>query len=192
MTVRSMGQPNVPVLTVEDGATILRGLAVPFDEPAVVAGPQGSVVLEIMDRESIGSVAADLPLLVSHNRDVPPAGIIRHTAVMERGLGLEAEMIGSDPELEGWRRRFREGLMAALSIGFARSRKKDVYERPARAGGLPIVRPRDIEVIECSLVMWGAYRSAGVTSLSLRSADGDLQHERSLDHIAWAADRRKA
>jgi hypothetical protein len=67
---------------------------------------------------------------------------------------------------------------SALSVGFART-NRDVFERPRRRGGLPVVRPRGIQVVECSLVMWGAYSRAGITSLPLRSAADQERHEES-------------
>src|SRR5262245_23695459 len=123
MSTRVMGQPVVPVLHIEDDGTILRGLALPFGQGAVVVGPEGSWVEEVMDEESVTSIAADLPLFVSHDRNRPPAGIVRNTSISPLGVGIEAEVVGSRDEIEGWRSRFSHGLSAGLSVGFARTKR---------------------------------------------------------------------
>jgi phage head maturation protease len=135
-------------------------------------------------------VTANLPLLVSHDRDKPPAGVVRSAFITVYGLGVEGELIGSDDELQGWRRRFAEGLHSGLSIGFSRDRHRDVYEKPHRPGGLPVVRPRDVTIHEFSTVQWPAYPSAGVVSLSVRTADLEDLHERSEQVIAWWEERK--
>lgn len=56
--------------------------------------------------------------------------------------------------------------------------------------GSPVVRPRDITIVEVSLVQWGAYERAGVTSLSVRSATAQDLHERSQEAFAWVAARQ--
>jgi phage head maturation protease len=93
-------------------------------------------------------------------------------------------LVGSADELEGWRARFADGLMSALSVGFGRDRHRDAYERPRRKGGPPVVRPRGITIVEVSLVQWGAYDRAGVTSLSVRPAADQDRHEQSERTIA--------
>lgn len=179
MSTRLLGEPNIPVLRVEDDGRVLRGVALPFGEPAIVQGPKGSLVEEVMDPESIARIASNLPLLVSHDRDRPAAGVVRTAAVTERGAMVEAELVGSDDELEGWRRRFREGLSAALSIGFTRDARRTQYEAPRREGALPRMRPRGVVVHEVSLCQWAAYPSASVVSLSVRSAADQDRHEES-------------
>lgn len=193
MSGRALGDRLVPVWRVEDNATVLRGLALPFGPPgAIVLGPEGSWVQELMDPESIARIEnLPLPLFVSHDRDRPPAGIVRTAAVMADGVGIEAKLVGSDDELEGWRRRFRHGLFTALSVGFTRDKKREVFERPERAGGLPIIRPRGVRIVELSLVQWPAYERAGITSLSVRSAENQRRHEESQELVSWFAARRR-
>lgn len=169
----------MPVLKVEDGGAVLRGVALPFNEPAIVSGPKGSLVQEVMDQKSVEKIAENLPLLVGHDRARPPAGLVRTARISSRGVLIEAELVGSDDELEGWRRRFRQGLSAGLSVGFTRDRDRDLYEKPSRSGGFPVLRPRGVTIHEISIVQWPAYPSAGVISLSLRNALDQDRHERS-------------
>jgi phage head maturation protease len=147
-------------LHVEKSGRVVRGLALPFHEEAIVEGPKGAgIVAEVMDEKSIGKIEPNLPLLVNQDRG-RVAGVVRTLAVTNQGLGIEAKLVGSDDELEGWARRFRHGLLAALSVGFSRDRRRDAYERPRRPGELPTVRPRGISIVEVSLVQWGAYALA--------------------------------
>lgn len=178
MTARVLGASSVAVFKVEDNGRIIRGVAVPFNEGAIVTGPDGSLVEEVMDEESIEHIADNLPLLVGHDRTRPPAGIVRTAGVSPRGVVIEAELVGSDDELEGWRRRFRQGLSSGLSVGFTQNRKRAVYEKPQRRGGLPVMRPRGLVVHEISLVQWPAYLAAGVVSVSVRTAEADEAQER--------------
>lgn len=190
MSARVLGGGTVPVLHIEPDGMILRGLALPFGESALVEDPRShDLVEEIMDESSIEHIAPNLPLLVSHDRDIPPVGIVRNTSISSLGIGIEAKLVGSDSELEGWRRRFRHGLSSGLSVGFVRQRRNAVYERPLRPGGLPVMRPRGVQVVECSLVTWPAFESAGVLSLSVRSAIDQDRHERTVETLEWLAAR---
>jgi hypothetical protein len=56
-----------------------------------------------MDPESVDAMARDLPLLVSHRRDEPPVGIVREAGISSEGVGIEAKLVGSGDEIEGWR-----------------------------------------------------------------------------------------
>ena len=115
-----------------------------------------------------------------------------------RGIRDRAKLVGSDDEFEGWRRRFRHGLSAGLSVGFTRDKRRDVLEAPRRRGGLPVMRPRGIEIAEVSLVQWPAYERAGVLSLSLRSAADQERHESSellmaqMQELTWSIATRQA
>ena len=103
ISTRVLGQSVMPVLYVERGGQVLRGLALPFGPPgAVVAGPRDSLVLEMMDEESVESIATDLPLLISHDRDKPAVGVVRSAAIGPSGVGIEAKLVGSDDEIQGW------------------------------------------------------------------------------------------
>ena len=71
----ALGLSVVPVFKVEDGGKVIRGLALPFGEGAIVTGPQGDLVEEVMDSDSVSHIAPNLPLLVGHDRSRPPAGV---------------------------------------------------------------------------------------------------------------------
>jgi phage head maturation protease len=106
--------------------------------------------------------------------------VVHTVALTAAGLGAEGELVGNDAEIEGWRRRFRAGLNNGLSVGYTCSRARTRYERPTRRGDPPIRRPRGVEIMEISLVQWPAFPSAGVVSLSMRSATDERRHEESV------------
>ena len=154
-----------------DGA-VFRGLAVPFGESALLVEKDDRIVAERFDENSIRKLPSDIPLLVSHRRDEPAAGVVTSSGVSRFGLGIEGRLVGSDAEIEGWRRKLAAGLMAALSVGFVADGPQE-WRRPERYGAPPVVVRRGVEVVEISLVQWGAYDSAGVVSLNARTAAGD-------------------
>jgi phage head maturation protease len=86
--------------------------------------------------------------------------------VPRRGLGMEAELVVSDSELDAWHRRFKHGLTSGLSIGFRYDKRRTRWERPTRSGNPPRKRPRGVQIEEVSLVSWPAYLLAGVTALA--------------------------
>ena len=161
---------NLNSIVVEKDGRILRGLALPFGEHAIIAASDGSLYAERFDEESIPSLPQNVPLLISHNRAAAPAGRVLRTAQSSVGLGVEAELVGTDSEIEGWQRRFAAGLMVGLSIAFRAGRPK--WERPGR-GMPPIKLIRDAEIEEISLVSWPAYKGASVTRLARRSAGAE-------------------
>jgi phage head maturation protease len=111
-------------------------------------------------------------------------GVARSWAVIPgKGLGVEAELVVRDAELDSWRRRFQHGLSCGLSIGFRQDKRRTRWERPARSGSPPRKRPRGVEIEELSLVQWPAYLLAGVTAMAQRSADDQRRHEESQQII---------
>ena len=170
------------LVALDPDGTILRGLAVPFGEPALIVA-DGQLVAEHFDENSITQLPTEIPLLVAHDRDRPPAGIVLQAQQFSRGVGVEARLVGSDPELDGWRRRFEHGLMTALSIGFTASGRQ-LWDRPIRAGQPPRVTRRGVEIVEISLVNWAAYESAGLTSLNARTAQAQHNHEVAMEMLA--------
>jgi phage head maturation protease len=154
-----------------DGA-VFRGLAVPFGENALLVEKDDRIVAEEFDELSIRAMPKDVPLLVSHRRDEPPAGIVTSSGISRYGLGIEGRLVGSDAEIEGWRRKLGAGLMAALSIGFVAEGPQE-WRRPERYGQPPRVIRRNVEIMEISLVNWAAYTSAGVLSINERTAASD-------------------
>lgn len=180
---------------IEPGGKILRGLALPFDEHALIY--DGSdLYAEVFDRTSLEALPKEIPLLVSHNRNGPPAGMVRSTTVSSRGLELEAELVGSDDEVEGWRRKFEAGLMASLSIAFRADRPQ--WEKPPRVGLPPVKRVRGARIEEISLVNWPAYRSAGIDRVAQRTESQeatDLKYlvtQAEMPRILEEAERRLA
>jgi HK97 family phage prohead protease len=169
-------------VTVEDGGTVLRGLAVPFNQLAPIL-TDGEIFAEVFDRDSLVELPRDVPLLLSHNRNHPAIGKVLNSWVDAAGLHIEARLVGSTEELAGWRARLKEGLTSALSIGFTGRHK---FERPTRPGALTVGRVRNAKVVETSLVNWGAYDSAQVERLSVRTAMGDFEHRQSVRIMAEA------
>ena len=154
-----------------DGA-VFRGLAVPFGENALLVEKDDRIVAERFDENSIRKLPSDIPLLVSHRRDEPPAGIVTSSGISRFGLAIEGRLVGSDGEIEGWRRKLAAGLMAALSVGFVTQGPQE-WRRPERYGAPPVVVRRGVEIVEISLVTWPAYDSAGVLSINARTAASD-------------------
>lgn len=177
----------MPLVRVEaPGSSVLRGLAVPFHEHAWIVDKDGDLYAEVFDELSIPRPPEGVPLLISHDRDKPPAGKVMSSSLTKHGLGIEARLIGDDHELEGWRRRFDAGLMVGLSIGF-RTGQKPIWEAPPKRGMPPVKRIRGAEIVEISLVNYPAYTSAGTLSLNQRTAQEDherYQHEESERVIA--------
>jgi HK97 family phage prohead protease len=173
-----------PVLTAEPGGRVLRGLALPFDSPAYVL-EGNDVIEEVMDADSLDHVPGQVPLLQGHDRVHPAIGVVRSWAILPgKGLGMEAELVVSDSELDAWHRRFKFGLTSGLSIGFRHDRHRTRWDRPVRSGNPPRKRPRGVEIEEVSLVSWPAYLLAGVTALAMRSAADQRRHEESDRIIA--------
>jgi HK97 family phage prohead protease len=171
------------LVAVEPGGAVFRGLAVPFYQSAIVVEPDNRLVAEQFDPQSITELPANIPLLISHRRDEPPAGIIDTAAVTAYGLGVEGRLIGTDDELDGWRKRFAAGLMSSLSIGFVADGRQQ-WQRPQHRGDPPLVIRRGVRIIEISLVSWPAYTGAGIASLNQRTAAADIAHAESLRVIA--------
>lgn len=170
-------------VTVEDGGNIIRGLAVPFGESAYFIDKDDKVVAEQFDEESVQTLPSQIPLLVSHDRHRAPAGVVTAAGISRFGIGIEARLVGSDDEVEGWRRKLAAGLMASLSVGFT-SQGRQVWRAPERRGAPPMVIRRSVEIVEISLVNWPAYDGATIVSLSQRTAEDDIAHSTSERLIA--------
>ncbi len=177
-------------VTIEDGGLVLRGVAVPWNEDTVVVTGTGSrrvVHRERFDAESIPAAGAlyGVPLMFGHDHN-RPAGRIRLSRSTDRGLEIEADLIGADDELEGVRRRLAAGLMAGLSIGFVADSHADVWIAPEKRSELPVVIRRHATIREVSFVQWPAYASAGVDSVNLRTSVGEWRHVESTIAILSA------
>jgi HK97 family phage prohead protease len=170
-------------VSIEPGGAVLRGLAVPFHQPTVVVESDGRVVAEVFDHDSIRRLPDGAPLLVGHDRATPPVGIITTTGITSYGVGIEAQLVGSDNDLDAWRKRLAAGLMSGLSVGFTASGQQR-WQRPARDGEPPTVTRRGVEIIEVSLVHWPAYDAAGVVSVSQRTGQRQREHEVATEMIA--------
>lgn len=175
---------------VETDGRVLSGVAVPYGQTAVVSGSNGSggriVHAELWDESSIIKPGAGLPLLMSHNDAVPIGQLRKSRAIPGRGLEIEAELVGSDIELEGIRRKVESGLVAALSVGFVPDPGADVWTAPARRGELPLVLRRNAKLREISLVVWPAFNQAVIQSIRVRTKAQQHRHEESERAIAEA------
>lgn len=160
------------LVRVDENGAVFRGLAVPFGESALIVEKDDRLVAEQFDENSIRKLPSNIPLLVAHDRNQPPAGIITSSGISRFGLGIEGRLVGSDGEIEGWRRKLAAGLMAALSVGFVAQGPQE-WRRPERYGAPPVVVRRGVEIVEISLVTWPAYDSAGVVSINARTAATD-------------------
>lgn len=174
-------------VTIEANGAVLCGLLVPFHEPAFVVEADGRLIAEMFDEQSVPALPNRMPLLIGHDRSNPPAGIVTTVAPTSRGVGIEAELVGSADELATWRKRFQAGLMARLSVGFRASGPQQ-WLRPHRAGEPPIVVRRGVELVEASLVHWGAYGSAGIVSVNQRTAAGDESDRIIAETAAYLAE----
>jgi HK97 family phage prohead protease len=183
-----------PVRIDHPDGVVLRGLGIPFGESTVIVENDGRIISERFDRESLVKLPANIPLLVGHDRAAPPAGVIDISGISDAGLAIEGRLIGSDHEVESWRKKFAVGLMTGLSIGF-RSSGPQIHLRPERPGQPPVVVRRGVEIVEISLVSWAAYTEAAVISLNRRSAAGDesdrIKSEMAIFLADIAARRRR-
>jgi hypothetical protein len=123
-------------------------------------------------------------------RPGPPAVGVAHTwgVIPGKGLGVEAELVVSDSELDSWRRRFQHGP----SIGFRYDRRRTRWERPVRSGQPPRKVPRGVEIEELSLVQWAAYPLAGVTAMAQRSRPAQPREPRDRQMVGTRADHTSA
>ncbi|OLT43051.1 hypothetical protein BJF85_02820 [Saccharomonospora sp. CUA-673] len=156
---------------VVDGGRFLTGVAVPFDEPALVNDRTLGVVHEVFDEQSvpISRRPRGVPLLISHDQTRPPVGRVDASEiVVGRGLTFTAELVGTEEETEGWRRRWAAGLMFAISIGFHPSPRDDEHYRPERDGLPPVVVRRNVRIAELSIVLHPAFRSARIDRVADR------------------------
>lgn len=172
---------------VDPEGTIFRGVAVPYNESALIVEKDGRLVAEQFDEESIVAMPKDVPLLVSHNRGVPAAGIVVSSGISRHGLAVEGRLVGSDAEIQGWRRRFEAGIMTCLSVGFAASGTQE-WRRPERQGAPPIIVRRGVQIVEISLVQWPAYLGAAMVSLNARTAASEESQRIIADAKAYLAD----
>lgn len=179
-------------IRVEPNGRILRGIALPYDEVVIMSSPRprhGQVVhLEVFDKDSILDVGALFarPLLINH-RDDRPIGRVRSSRSTERGLEIEAELVGSDDEIQGLTRRIAAGIQARMSIGFHPSHEDDIWAAPARSGpALPLVTRRGVKIREVSIVVWPAYAGAVIEGIYERTARGETRHVESVVAIALA------
>ena len=81
-----------PLVRVDPGGAIFRGLAVPFNESALL-NEGGRVFAEQFDDESIRSLPTGIPLLVAHRLDSPPVGIVTSSGISRYGLGVEGRFV---------------------------------------------------------------------------------------------------
>ncbi len=164
--------PRPATVDVEGSARILRGLAVPFGVPTVVADrlPDGAILLsrESWDAESFVGLDASVPLLTGHDT-TRPLGRIDRMWIGPTGLEIEGTLVGSASELDGTRERVGAGVLAALSIGFINNDRLDRWTKPTSRSGLPSVLRRGARVREISLVLWPAFDGAKVTGIRNRS-----------------------
>jgi HK97 family phage prohead protease len=180
--------PAMHTVEIEDGGRILRAIAVPYGAETVVIGPdkRGAPLAhrELFDGESIRDVGAlfGKPLLVGHDQ-TRPTGRVLSSRSTGRGLEIEAELLGSDQELESIRRRAAGGVLSHLSIGFLPNPKRDEWHKPDRSG-LPLVLRRGVTVREISLVLWPAFDGARVLGIHARTAAAVARHEASQRAIA--------
>jgi HK97 family phage prohead protease len=184
----STGNGLSQVAVEEDGA-ILRGVAVPFRRQAVVLGPgkRGAGLVahkETFDAESILGVGAlaGTPFLIGHDVN-RPHGAIQSSRSTDRGLEVEVRLMGSDSELQSFRRRAEGGVLSGLSIGFVPSRKRDIWLPPDETG-LPTVLRRGARLRELSAVVFPAFEDARVVGITVRTAAAVERHQASQRAIA--------
>lgn len=174
-------------VTIEPGGCVFRGVGVPYHESALVVERDGRIVEEQFDEYSILMPPMNIPLLVSHRRDAPPAGVITRSESKADGLHVEGRLIGSDDEIEGWRRRLGANLMSSLSVGFT-ARGAQKWEPPARTGSPPRTIRRGVSICELSLVSWPAYEGARVASISSRTQASAASHRFMTEAVAYMQD----
>ncbi len=168
-------------ITVEDDGKIIRGLAIPYREHALIA-ENSRVFLEYFEGESLRKLPKNVPLLQGHDRAVPPAGKILDSHHSPQGMWIEARLSGGASDVDRWRGLFADSLMAGLSVGF----REGLGKWTTDARGTPIKLVREAEVIEVSVVNWPAYSSAGVRTVSVRSRADQKRKEESDRAIAEA------
>jgi phage head maturation protease len=178
---------TVKLVHIDPAGVVFRGIAVPFHETAIIVQDGDRIVAEQFDEMSILEMPVDTPLLVSHRRDTPPAGIITGFGIGQFGLGIEGRLVGADVEIEGWRRRFEAGLMAGLSIGFTAKGPQE-WRRPERDGAPPLVIRRGVSIVEVSLVTFSAYPAAGLLSLNEQTAAIDESRALAADMTEYIRD----
>jgi HK97 family phage prohead protease len=174
---------------VEEGGRFLRGVAVPYGEQIFMISPgrRGERVAhtETFDAQSVLGIGSmyQKPMLISHD-PTRPTGRILASRSTQLGVEVEAELLGSDQELQSIRARAAGGVLAALSVGFVPNHAADVWHKPDARSGLPHVVRRGVEIREVSLVLWPAYDRARVTGIYARTAAASARHASSRAAIA--------
>lgn len=167
--------PTPAGITAEPGSRIIRGLAVPFNEPAFVFQPSESgeeLVAEYFDELSvpISNLPIGAPLLQSHD-SAKPIGVVTDAHIdPAEGITFEAKLSVSEPELDALHARFADGLLTGVSVGFTAPATGQVRERARHPGHPPTLVRRHVSIRELSLVLWPAYMTAGIRSLMTREA----------------------
>ena len=148
----------------EGSPRVLRGVAVQFNQPTVVADiVAGKVVVctETFDQLSFTTLPAKVPLRLSHNRAQPTGWAVPR--VERDGVHFEARLAGGPAHIAHAVELIREELLSGISIGFVAS-ADDVWRKGPTADSLPHVTRRNAELHEISLVDQPAYASARVSS----------------------------
>jgi HK97 family phage prohead protease len=182
------------VVAVEASAKIVRGLAVPFNRPALVADLRDDAKGYEISREVFDDLSllmpADLPLLIHHD-ETRPVGRITRTWSSDAGLEVEGELIGGAAALDDLREKIGAGLQSSLSIGFVSDPRRDVWTAGKTKGEPPTVRRRGARLREVSLCIRGSYGEARVYRISNRT-ERQVAWRREQDAIEAEQRRQKA
>lgn len=179
--------PNL--VPVEADGKFLRAIAVPWNEDIFMISPgrRGGVVAhrERFTPDSIVGIGAlfALPVLLGHdqNRSV---GRVLSSKSTSRGLAVECELLESDMELEGIRRRAGGGILSHMSIAFVPNHDLDEWHRPDKETGLPLVIRKGVSVRELSAVTWPAYDGAKILGIHQKTAVAEQRRKSSDAEIA--------
>lgn len=147
---------------------VLRGMAVPYDKPAVIAGRFVEQIAARCFAKSIVEAARRLPLMARHSLDSWPLGSADEWD--ERADGLYAQWTLADTEQarEAWQ-LVSAGHLSGLSVGFMPVRSDWSLADPPE---LDQVVRREARLVEVSLVPVGTYADARVM---VRTGEGRVK-----------------
>lgn len=178
---------NPVTIAVEGSARIVRGVLLPYNDPALIAerDADGKLIVyrEVWDRDSTVLPSTMVPLLQSHDES-RPIGKITKLWHDDHGLQLEAELVGSGSEIESVREKVGHGVMAGLSVGFYSDATGDQWFPADKPDGTPIVLRRGARVREASLCVWPAFKNAKVVAIRNRTEQQRWSDEILAEHRA--------
>jgi hypothetical protein len=164
---------------------VLRGMAVPYDKPAVIAARFVEQIAARCFSKSIVEAARRLPLMARHSLDTWPLGSADEWDDRDDGLHAQWTLADTEQAREAWE-LVAAGHLSGLSVGFMPVRSDWTLAEPPE---LDQVIRREARLVEVSLVPVGSYADARVM---VRTGEGRTKGTPRVDRwTKWFGDARE-